>query len=82
MGTALKIRDDLTALELRRRRLRVDARRSVAMDDGPVRQDLSPSSLSQVLHPMGFSRQKARSANPRRDTEAQERFKNKGSARR
>ena len=41
-----------------------------------------PSSLSRVLHRMGFSRQKARSANPRRDTEAQERFKKRGSARR
>ena len=40
-----------------------------------------PSSLSRVLRRMGFSRQKARSANPRRDTEAQERFKKRGSAR-
>lgn len=40
-----------------------------------------PSSMTRVLRRMGFSRQKARPANPRRDGEAQERFKKRGSAR-
>ncbi len=40
-----------------------------------------PSSMTRVLRRMGFSRQKARPANPRRDSEAQERFKKGGSTR-
>ena len=40
-----------------------------------------PSSLTRVLHRLGFSRQKARPANPRRDPQAQERFKKRGCAR-
>jgi transposase len=40
-----------------------------------------PSSMTRVLRRMGFSRQKARPANPRRDSKAQERFKKGGSAR-
>ena len=34
-----------------------------------------PSSMTRVLRRMGFSRQKARPSHPRRDAEAQERFK-------
>ena len=41
-----------------------------------------PSSMTRVLRRMGFSRQKVRPANPRRDSKAQERFKKRGSARR
>jgi transposase len=33
-----------------------------------------PSSLTRVLHRMGFSRQKARPVHPQRDEKAQERF--------
>lgn len=40
-----------------------------------------PSSLSRVLRRMGFSRQKARPAHPKRDAEAQARFQKGGSAR-
>jgi len=40
-----------------------------------------PSSMTRVLHRLGFSRQKVRPAHPQRDAEAQERFKKKGSAR-
>lgn len=40
-----------------------------------------PSSLTRVLRRLGFSRQKARPANPRRDAKAQERFKKRGCAR-
>ena len=57
---------------------RADLSRWLAIQFGKT---YHPSSLSRVLHRMGFSRQKARSANPRRDTEAQERFKKRGSAR-
>ena len=39
-----------------------------------------PSSMTRVLRRMGFSRQKARPSHPRRDAEAQERFK-KGASR-
>lgn len=39
-----------------------------------------PSSLTRVLRRLGFSRQKARPASPRRDGEAQERFKKNGFA--
>lgn len=39
-----------------------------------------PSSLTRVLHRMGFSRQKARPAHPKSDPEAQERFKKGGFA--
>lgn len=41
-----------------------------------------PSSMTRVLRRMGFSRQKARPASPRRDETAQERFKKRGCARR
>ena len=37
-----------------------------------------PSSMTRVLRRMGFSRQKARPSHPRRDAEAQERFKKRG----
>jgi transposase len=37
-----------------------------------------PSSLSRVLHRLGFSRQKTRPAHPQRDAAAQERFKKGG----
>ena len=37
-----------------------------------------PSSMTRVLRRMGFSRQKARPSHPRRDAEAQERFKKGG----
>ena len=40
-----------------------------------------PSSMTRVLRRMGFTRQKARPANPKRDPQAQERFKKRGSAR-
>lgn len=40
-----------------------------------------PSSMTRVLRRMGFSRQKARPASPRRDEKAQDHFKKKGSAR-
>lgn len=40
-----------------------------------------PSSLTRVLRRMGFSRQKARPAHPKRDPEAQARFQKGGSAR-
>ena len=40
-----------------------------------------PSSMTRVLRRMGFSRQKARPAHPKRDLEAQERFKKGGSPR-
>lgn len=40
-----------------------------------------PSSLTRVLRRMGFSRQKARPAHPRRDPRAQERFQKRGFAR-
>ena len=39
-----------------------------------------PSSMTRVLRRMGFSRQKARPSHPRRDAEAQERFKKGGFA--
>ena len=39
-----------------------------------------PSSLTRVLRRMGFSRQKARPSHPRKDAEAQERFKKGGFA--
>ena len=39
-----------------------------------------PSSVTRVLRRMGFSRQKARPSHPRRDAEAQERFKKGGFA--
>ena len=37
-----------------------------------------PSSMTRVLRRMGFSRQKARPSHPRKDAEAQERFKKRG----
>ena len=40
-----------------------------------------PSSMTQVLRRLGFSRQKVRPAHPQRDAEAQRRFKKGGSAR-
>ena len=40
-----------------------------------------PSSMTQVLRRLGFSRQKVRPAHPQRDAEAQQRFKKGGSAR-
>ena len=40
-----------------------------------------PSSMTRVLRRLGFSRQKARPASPRRDEKAQEHFKKRGSAR-
>ena len=39
-----------------------------------------PSSMTRVLRRMGFSRQKARPAHPKRDPKAQERFEKRGSA--
>jgi len=39
-----------------------------------------PSSMTRVLRRMGFSRQKARPAHPKRDAKAQERFEKRGSA--
>ncbi len=39
-----------------------------------------PSSMTRILRRMGFSRQKARPGHPRKDAEAQERFKQGGSA--
>ncbi len=39
-----------------------------------------PSSMTRVLRRMGFSRQKARPGHPRKDAEAQERFKKGGFA--
>jgi transposase len=39
-----------------------------------------PSSMTRVLRRMGFSRQKVRPSHPRKDAEAQERFKKRGSA--
>ena len=39
-----------------------------------------PSSMTRVLRRMGFSRQKARPSHPRKDAEAQERFKKGGFA--
>ncbi len=39
-----------------------------------------PSSMTRVLRRMGFSRQKARPGHPRKDAEAQERFKKRGLA--
>tara|TARA_B100001971_G_C18175965_1_gene529935 strand:+ start:202 stop:726 length:525 start_codon:yes stop_codon:yes gene_type:complete len=39
-----------------------------------------PSSMTRVLRRMGFSRQKARPSHPRKDAEAQERFKKGGLA--
>jgi transposase len=39
-----------------------------------------PSSMTRVLRRMGFSRQKARPSHPRKDAEAQERFKKRGFA--
>ena len=39
-----------------------------------------PSSMTRVLRRMGFSRQKARPGHPRKDAEAQERFKKGGLA--
>ena len=136
MGSALKIRDDLTPLELRRwarvesygraaaraygianaleempradaarpRRLTADEEAALAavIIAGPeperdgvcawTRADLCrwleerfaktyhPSSMTRVLRRMGFSRQKARPSHPRRDAEAQERFKKGGFA--
>jgi len=41
-----------------------------------------PSSLTRVLRRLGFSRQKARPAHPRKDAKAQERFIKRGFARR
>ena len=106
MGSALKIRDDLTPLELRRW-ARVEsygraAARAAVIIAGPeperdgvcawTRADLCrwleerfaktyhPSSMTRVLRRMGFSRQKARPSHPRRDAEAQERFKKGGFA--
>src|SRR4051795_757464 len=38
-----------------------------------------PSSMTRVLRRMGFSRQKARPAHPKRDAKAQERFEKRGS---
>jgi transposase len=40
-----------------------------------------PSSMTRVLRRMGFSRQKARPAHPRRDEKAQQRFQKRGCAR-
>ena len=40
-----------------------------------------PSSMTRVLRRLGFSRQKARPAHPRRDAKAQERFQKRGSGR-
>ncbi len=39
-----------------------------------------PSSLTRVLRRMGFSRQKARPTHPKKDAQAQERFKKRGFA--
>ncbi len=39
-----------------------------------------PSSLTRVLRRMGFSRQKARPSHPKKDVQAQERFKKRGFA--
>ncbi len=48
--------------------------------EGRFAKTYHPSSMTRVLRRMGFSRQKVRPAHPKRDVEAQERFKKGGSA--
>ena len=48
--------------------------------EGRFAKTYHPSSMTRVLRRMGYSRQKARPSHPKKDVEAQERFKKRGSA--